>query len=203
MKYEDAFEIIKKLPFDEETTIVKEGGVELYILRPSKLSKRFKDYDRKKNFQIWLYEDGRNFRPNHLRVMIDLHLRVRSRPDLKNQLALTFDNIFYGNDPDKEITRVSGGKFEHFLNPLRIIANLSQLFLIEQDYAYNKESKFDPPTLFYQGWVRQVIDDIKEIDNITMSIASGQPSLTKYTARENKKNNKYTKNLEPLWYLNN
>ena len=202
MKYQDAFEIVKRLPFDEETTIIKNEGVELYVLRPSKLSKRFKDYDLKRNFQIWLRQDDRNFRPNHLRVMIDLHLRNRSRPDLKSKLVLIFDNIFYGNDPDEEIMRISGEKFEHFLNPLRIIANLSQLFLIEQDYAYNKESKFDPPTLFYQGWVRQVLDDIREVDNVSMSIASGQPPLTKYTAKENKKSNKYTENLEPLWYLN-
>lgn len=202
MKYQVAFEIVKKLPFDKETTIVKEEGIELYILRPSKLSKRFKDYDPKKNFQIWLRQGDRNFRPNHLRVIIDLHLRARSRPDLKRQLALIFDNIFYGNDPDEEIKKVSKEKFEHYLNPLRIIANLSQLFLIEQDYAYHKESNFDPPSLFYQGWLRQVIDDVKEIDNISMSTARGQPPLAKYNAKENKKSKKYTKNLKPFWYLN-
>ena len=53
----------------------------------------------KKNFQIWLKEGEREFRPNHLRVMIDLNLRIRSRGDLKERLLFAFDNIFYGRDP--------------------------------------------------------------------------------------------------------
>jgi len=120
-------------------------------------------------------------------VIIDLNLRVRSRPDLKSALLTAFDNIFYGNDPDKEIKRLENEKFDHFLNPLPIIANLSQLFILEQEYSYNRESHFDPPALFYQGWVRQAIDDTKEIDNIVMSIANRQPPPAKYTFLENKK----------------
>lgn len=203
MKYQDAFEIVKRLPFDKKTTIIKEEGIELYILRPSKLSKRFKTYDIKKNFQIWLRTGERVFRPNHLRVMIDLHLRSRSRPDLKKDLLIAFDNIFYGSDPKKEIRKFEKEKFDHFLNPLQIIANLSQLFLIEQEYAYSGESNFDPVNLFYQGWVRQTLLDEREIDNICMSIANRQPPAAKYTILDNKKHKKYTGNPKPLWYLTN
>ena len=196
------FEIVKGLDFDKEMMVCKdENGVEILLLRPSKLSKRFKNYDIKKNFQIWLREGKRKFRPNHLRIMIDLNLRVRSRPDLKKQLLKIFDNIFYGADPDKEIEPIRGEKFEYYLNSLKIIANLAQLFIIEQEYCYHKESRFDPPTLFLQGWIREFIDSPKEIDNLCMSVCNRQPPSVKYTKKENRKHKEFEKKLKPLWYL--
>ncbi|MFH1365618.1 MAG: hypothetical protein ABIH28_03480, partial [archaeon] len=84
----EMFKIVKELEFDNKKTIFKKGDVEIQLYRPSKLSARFKDYDVKKNFQIWLKEGGRIFRPNHLRVMIDLNLRTRSRADLKEELLI-------------------------------------------------------------------------------------------------------------------
>ena len=193
--------IVKKLPFDAKETVFKYDKTEVQLFRPSILSKRFKNYDLKKNFQIWLKEGAREFRPNHLRVMIDLNLRVRSRVELKEKLLLAFDNIFYGKDPVKELTGLSKEKFEHYLNPLPIIGVLNQLFIVEQEYCYNKESNFDPPTLFYQGWVREFIDNPKEIDNLCMSVCNGQPSLVKYVGKENKKSKSYIEDLKPLWYL--
>lgn len=194
-------EMVKSLPFDTKKTVYKAPEIEIYIIRPSKLHKRFKNYDLKKNFQIWLKEGEREFRPNHMRVFIDLNLRVRSRPELKKEMLIAFDNIFYGNDPDDELKTLKSKQFEHFLNPIQVIGFLSQLFIIEQEYNYNKESKFDPPTLFYQGWVREVLDAPKEIDNLCMSIAKWQPPASKYVNLENKKSKSYVKNLEPLWYL--
>jgi len=154
MKYADMFNVVKELVFDKKLPVCNDDGVQLSIFRPSKLERRFQSYDPKKNFQIWLKEGEREFRPNHLRVFIDLNLRTRPRPDLKRSLLTIFDNIFYGNDPDKEITLVNSETFEHYLNSLKIIANLAQLLIIEQNYGYHRESNFDPPTLFFQGWVR-------------------------------------------------
>ena len=201
MDKEKMFQVIKDLKFDERKSVYNDKEMELYILRPSKLSKRFKDYDLKKNFQIWLQQGKRNFKPNHLRVMIDLNLRVRSRPDLKKELLLAFDNIFYGKDPEKELDKLNKEEFEHFLNPLKMIGTLAQLFIIEQEYGYNKESKFEPPTLFLQGWIREFIDSPKEIDNLCMSVCSRQPPKADYVNLENKKSKKYVKNLKPLWYI--
>ncbi len=193
--------IVKELEFDKKKTIYKKGEIEIQLFRPSKLSTRFKDYDPKKNFQIWLKEGDREFRPNHMRVLIDLNLRIRSNPKLKDKLLLAFDNIFYGKDPEKELAELEKEKFEHFLNPITIIGILAQLLLIEQEYGYHKESNFDPPTLFFQGWTREFIDSLKEIDNMCMSVASGQPPKAKYVRLENKKDKKYNSNLRTLWYM--
>lgn len=196
------FKIVKELSFDDKKTVFKKGDTEIQLFRPSKLSARFKDYDVQKNFQIWLKEGEREFRPNHLRVMIDINLRARSRPELKKDLLMAFDNIFYGQDPEKELLKLSNEKFEHYLNDLVIIGILAQLFIIEQEYGYHGESKFDPPTLFFQGWIREFIDNPKEIDNLCMSVCNGQPPLTKYANKENKKNKLYVKESSALWYLN-
>ena len=201
MNKEDLLKIIKELSFDTKRIIYKNGNTELYILRPSELSNRFKSYGLKKNFQIWLKEKDREFRPNHLRVMIDLNLRIRSKPELKKKLLLAFDNIFYGEDPEEELKELSKEKFEHFLNPLIAIGYCAQIFLIEQEYNYNKESKFDPLTLFLQGWIRQFIDSLTEIDNLCMSVCNRQPPKAKYVNLENKKNKKHVNNLRSLWYL--
>jgi len=197
------FEIIKKLRFDEKVFLCKDSeGVEIYVYRPSKLNKKLKNvYDVNKNFQIWLKEEQREFRPNHLRLMIDLNLRTRSKTQLKRELLTIFDNIYYGADPNEEIKLLKTEKFNHYLNSLQIISNLAQLFLIEQDYNYNKESKFEPKTLFFQGWIREFIDSPKEIDNMCMSVCNGQPPKIQYTDKENKKHKKYQEDLVPLWYL--
>jgi len=203
MDKKDIFDIIKKLPFDIEKIVYEGGSIQVFITRPSKLSQRFKDYNLEKNFQIWLKEGNRKFRPNHLRVMIDLNLRVRSNPELKRDLLLAFDNIFYGSDPEKELKKLSKVNFEHFLNPLIVIGILAQLFILEQEYNYNKESRFEPPTLFLQGWIREFIDSPKEIDNLCMSVCNRQPPKVKYVNLENKKDKGHIKPLKPLWYLDN
>lgn len=195
------FKIIRDLSFDTNKVVYQEGDLQVYLFRPSKLSKRFEGYDVKKNFQIWLKEGERTFKPNHLRVMIDLNLRIRSRPDLKEKLLLAFDNIYYGSDPEAELKSLSNEEFEHFLNPLIVIGILVQLFHIEQEYGYNRESKFDPPNLFLQGWIREFIDSPKEIDNLCMSVARGQPPKAKYVKLENKKDKKHKKDLKSLWYM--
>lgn len=195
------FQIVKKLPFNTKRVVYKEGNLSVFLYRPAELSKRFSDYDKKKNFQVWFKDGKREFKPNHMRVFIDLNLRVRSRPSLKKKLLIAFDNIFYGKDPEVELKSLNKESFTHSLNPIIITGVLSQLLIIEQEYAYNKKSRFDPPTLFYEGWVREFIDNPKEIDNMCMSVAHGQPPLTKYNDLENKKGKKFKNGLKPLWYI--
>jgi len=202
MKYNEMLKIIQDLEFDQKKVLCTDGNVQLFVIRPSKLPKKLKnEYDVKKNFQIWLKEGEREFRPNHLRMMIDLNLRTRSRPDLKKKLLTIFDNVFYGKDPNEEIKLLGKEKFDHFLNSLMIIANLAQLFIIEQEFNYERESNFEPKTLFFQGWIREFIDSPKEIDNMCMSVCNGQPPKVQYTDKENKKNKRYNEKRGSLWYF--
>ena len=134
--------------------------------------------------------------------MIDLNLRARSRPDLKDKMLTAFDNIFYGSDPNEAIKFLEEEKFGHFLNTLSIIANLAQLFIAEQEFNYERVSKFEPKTLFFHGWIREFIDSPKEIDNMCMSVCKGREPKVQYTHKENKKHKKYDEKYKPLWYYN-
>jgi hypothetical protein len=198
---EEMFKIVQALPFDVKKITFDDTKTKIFLFRPSVLSNRFVNYDRQKNFQIWFIEGEREFRPNHLRLLIDLNLRIRCRNDLKRELLLAFDKIYYGEDPEIILAPFEQEKFDHFLNSITVIGNLAQLFHIEQEYGYNKKSNFSPPNLFLQGWIRQSIDNPKEIDNLCMSVCSGQPPAAKYTNKENPKNKNYQKKLPPLWYL--
>lgn len=131
------FDVIFKLPIGESVSIFDDGKTDLYVVRPSKI---FKNYDIDKNFQIFIREGNREFRPNHLRVMIDLHLRSISRPDLKRELLLAFDEIFYKKDTFISTQKLVNEEFRFCLNSLQLIAVLHQLFLIEQELNYTKES---------------------------------------------------------------
>ena len=59
MNRENVFRIVKELDFDTNQIVFKELNFEVYLFRPSILSKRFKNYDLEKNFQIWLKENER------------------------------------------------------------------------------------------------------------------------------------------------
>jgi hypothetical protein len=172
-------EIMIKLEFDNELEVFRGGETSISIVSPSSLSPRFKNYNIETNFQIYLNENGPHFKLNHLRIMIDLDLRIRCRPDLKNELLYMFDNIFYSVAPEEEIKFFQNQNFDHYLNSLKIIANFAQLFLIEREYCYNKESNYRSPTLFFQGWIREVIDSPKEINNLCMSLCRFRPPSKK------------------------
>ncbi len=205
MRFEELLGVVKSLPFEEKRTICIDSGTELYLLRPTMPSQNLKhdNYDPLRNFQIWLKEgDHPAFMPNHLRVLIDLNLRSRTRPDLKRELLAVVDNIFYGADPDTAIGVLLKEHFSGHLNSLRIIANLHQLFIAEQLHGYPRESNYDPPSLFFQGWVRCFIDSPKEIDEMCMRAGKGYSAPVCYTSRENRKRKRiFTENLPRQWYL--
>lgn len=200
LNYNEILTKVKDLKIWEKEIILTWDDFEIYLYRPEKA---FKDYDVNKNFQIFLkLSDGREFRPNHLIVMIDLNLRIRSNPDKKKELLSLFDTIFYKNDYSTFIQNINKYKFDHYLYNINIISTLYLLFLIEQDYNYpDKKSKYNPKTLFLHWWVRQFICDWKEIDNLVMSVCRFQPPMSKYTCEDDFNNKRFNKDRKNLRYL--
>ena len=198
--------IIEGLSKDKHVFVYDDREVKISLFRPSTLPPKMnpEKYNVDRNFQIWLhYKDGRTFKPNHLRVFIDLGLRSKCRPDLKRSLCHALDDIYYGESVRKAVSQLVDEEFTLQLDTIEVICCLAQLFVIEQDFNYLGESKFEPKTLFFQGYIRSFLDGFKEIDNLSMSVAKGQPPLVKYTALENKKHKKYTEKRQRLWYLDN
>ena len=197
----EMFEIVKNLEFDKRTSVYKNGQTEIFLVRPSKLSSRFKYYDKDRNFQVWLKDGEKEFRPNHLRLLIDLNLRARSRGDLIKQLLTAFDNIFYGKDPEVELKKLPNEKFEHYLDDLITIGILTQTLILEQEYGYHKESNYNPPSLYLQGWIRAFICNMKEIDTLLSRICGNNPPEAKYTCQDDKNHKKFSEGNKPIWYL--
>ena len=159
MYYEDMFSIVEKLPFDTEAEVFSSDTERIYLLRPSVLPRKFSSYNPETNIQIWLEEPGRKaFKPNHLRILIDLKLRMREHPDLKYKFLEAFDKIFYGADPLISIEPLLSYKYTQHIGSLESTAILAQLFIIEQEYGFMGRTKYNPPSLYIQGWIRNFID---------------------------------------------
>lgn len=196
-------EIVLELPFDTMTEVYNNGKQKVLLYRPSTLSERFRNYNVRTNFQIFLkIGDDRPFRPNHLRLLIDLKLRAREIPHAREELLMAFDEIFYGKDPLEAIEPLTHIGFTQFINPIDITAILAQLFIIEQDIGYGRRSTFAPQSLYIQGWIRTFIESDLEIDQIVYRICRNAPPAVKYTCMDNKNHPKYNPNAKLLWYVN-
>lgn len=201
MQYDKMLDKILTLPFDTMTEVYANDTQKVLVFRPSTLSARFKDYDVNTNFQIFLQiGNGKPFRPNHLRLLLDLKLRSREIPATVNDLLLTFDEIFYGADPLEAVKHIENINYTQFINPIDITAVLAQLFIIEQNIGYGGKSTFNPPALYIQGWIRTFIASEQEIDQIVYRICRNTPPAVKYTCQDNKNHKKHSKNAQPLWY---
>lgn len=202
MTYAEMKDIVLELPFDTMTEIYNNGEQAILLYRPSTLSERFKNYNVNTNFQIFLrIGNDKPFRPNHLRLLIDLKLRVREFPKTKEELLVAFDKIFYGEDPLFAINPLVHIQFTQYINPIDITAILAQLFMIEQDIGYGDKSSFAPPSLYIHGWIRTFIASEQEIDQIVYRICKNTPPAVKYTWQDNKNHRNYNQNAGYLWYI--
>ena len=191
MNYCQLKEFVYSAPFDVMTEVYKNDDVVLSIYRPTKLSKRFKNYDVNKNFQIYMQEgSNKPFRPNHLRMFIDLKLRVMEHPELKELLLESFDKIFYGSDPCNAIAMIRDQNFTLCLNSIEITSKLAQLFLLEQNEGFGRYSKYNPPSLYLQGWIRTFLNETTSIDVLLKGL-----TIINYLNNKLKKYNKFNSNI--------
>lgn len=203
MTYDEMREIVLDLPFDTMTEVYNNGEQAILIYRPSTLSERFKNYDVNTNSQIFLkIGNDKPFRPNHLRLLIDLKLRARELPQYKEDLLIAFDKIFYGDEPLEAILPLTHIHFTQYINSIDITAILAPLFIIEQNIGYGHKSTFNPPSLYIHGWIRTFIASNQEIDQIVYRICRNTPPAVKYTCQDNRNHPRYNPNAQLLWYLN-
>lgn len=210
LTYDKVFKELENLALDKKLLIYDNDEYQIYVFRPSKLDKEYKakNYDVNKNLQIWLKRNDNDyeFMPTHLRVLINLKLMVMNQPEIADELSIAFDRIFYKEDPLQVTKNISISK--RYIDDLDVTAVLAQLFLIEQEIGFAGESKYDPKSLWFQGWVRTFLNEPKEIEKVVKSIfgfggAYGAPKEA-YTKQDNKKKNKtYNPEAKPLWYKNN
>lgn len=204
MEYKEALSIVEELPFDEKRVFYQDSMHVIYLYRPSVVSARYQNYDINKNFQVWLIDKNKDeFKPLHLRVLLDFKLRVMEYPELKEKLLLLGDLIFYGCDPIEAIQKsgLDHIEFHNCISDLPVIATLLQLFILEQDYGYGRKSNYQPRSLYLQGWLREFVASHKQIDELTTRICRGNPPQAKYTREDDENHRLYNPHSQPLWYL--
>jgi hypothetical protein len=167
--YKELLEIIEKLEIGKSRNIYRVDGIDLWIFRPEKLGRSLKSkekYDVKKNFQIFMKKsEGKAFRPNHLRILIDLHLKLISDPKSAESVFSVLEEIYKGEDPLKFKEQLDKLKFKMELDPVLINVCCAQMFMAEQDINYTK-GKIKPPRSFLMGYIRFVKSGEENIDKI-------------------------------------
>lgn len=91
------------------------------------------------------------------------------------------------------------------IDPLDVTLYLTQLFMVEQQISWgereSRESRYEPPYLYFMGYIRMVFDEAKEIDKLCWGAANRNPPLVRYTKIDNKKRKEYLEDKDKLWYL--
>lgn len=153
------YDKVISLPFETSESIIKENGVEVYILRPEKPSPNLKQsYNKNDNFQVWLRIEDKRSEPEHKDYFDDLYSRVRSNSHLIEKYDSLFENIFYGGDPVVLSREIQEDLLDGVSYNLIICAVCAQLFIIEQDVNRKNNSLYNPPSLFFMGYLRSVLD---------------------------------------------
>ncbi|MEM4245254.1 MAG: hypothetical protein QXR60_03570 [Candidatus Nanoarchaeia archaeon] len=170
MDYKQLLEVIKKLEFDKPQIIYSfDDGTQLFIVRPRQLGKSLKSkdkYDIKTNFQIFMNK-GREkpFRPNHLRVLLDLYLKKVSEPLSAEIIFSVLEEIYKGKDPLDFKEELSPLKFRMSLDSPFINVCCAQLFMAEQDINYI-HGKIKPPRAYIMGYIRLIKKGEENIDKV-------------------------------------
>ena len=180
MKYKELLEIINNLKIGESKNIYRVNNTDLWIHRPEKLGSSLKNkdkYDIKTNFQIFMRgEDGKAFKPNHLRILLDLHLKLISNQNSADKLFLILEDIYNGKDPLEFKEELNKMEFKMQLDSALVNVCCAQLFMSEQDINYTK-GKIQPPRSFLMGYIRFIKTKQENIDKILWSSIRHPPRV--------------------------
>ncbi|MBI2663657.1 hypothetical protein HYX15_03970 [Candidatus Woesearchaeota archaeon] len=172
MDYKELLKIIIDLKIGENKNIYRIDNTDLWIHRPEKLGRSLKSkekYEIKTNFQIFMRgQNGKAFKPNHLRILIDLHLKLISNPNSAKKLFDILEDIYNGKDPLEFKNDLSKMNFKMQLDSALINVCCAQLFMAEQDINYTK-GKIQPPRSFLMGYIRFIKAGQENIDKILWS----------------------------------
>ena len=180
MKMKDLKDLILNLEITERKTIYTTSkGEEIFVYKPSKPSATLKhaDYDPRRNFQIFLkFPNKREFRPNHLRLLLDLHLKRLSDKIKSNYIFSVLEKIYEGDDPVDFADKLKDLDFRMQIDSSVLNIYYGQLFMIEQDINWSyRKTQCDPPRSYLMGYIRMVHSGEKEIDRLLWSATRNPP----------------------------
>jgi len=208
MEFHEVEKQIHKLKIGDKKVLYKcSDSSEIYVFRPAEKTTWLKNiYDENLNFQIYLQPPGGYvFKPTHMRVLKSLYLNIENSQDCRDRVLLALENIFHGTCPNQCFEGISPVFFHEQLEPIDTDLYLSQLLMVEQEFNWGKyspkHSHFDPPYLFFMGYIRMVLVGEWKLGVILERVKQRKPPLEKFTSQDNKKHEDYNEKKETLWYL--
>jgi len=143
------------------------------------------------DFAVGLKIPGKDeFRPTHIRLLVDLYIKKESNPEDAKKLFLAFEKMYEGEDPEKLAKKLDKLKFPMKFDSPETNLYYAQLLMIEQDFNFGpgapKRSKLNPPREYLMRFIRWVASGDSQLDRIIFAAAG-----RKYPAPE-----KYSKKLE-------
>lgn len=146
-------------------------GTEVIATRTDKLSEH--------DFSVGLRIPGiPEFRPTHVRLLIDLHLKCLS--DREKALALfeAMEATYQGEDPLPLAKQFAEVKFSMQLDGADVNLLYAQLLMVEQDFNYGpgkKHTNFDPARGFLMAFIRWIRSQEDQIDRVITAAVRNFP----------------------------
>jgi len=164
---------------EHRTVYTNDKGIKVTVTHTGKISP--------KDFGVGLiYPNEPEFRPTHIRLIIDLHIKKISNEVGAHKLFLALEKINKGEDPLKVKEEVKGINFPMQLDDADINLYYTQLLMIEQDVNYapgtGKQSRLNPPHEYLMRFIRWVGSGDSTIDRIIFAAAGRRyPAPEKYS----------------------
>ena len=114
---------------NESIAVYKTVDAQVTAVRTDKISP--------KDFGVGLVLRGKpEFRPTHVRLLFDLHLKRRSEPQKSEKLFYALEKVYEGEDPKKLALELENIDFKMQLDSPEVNLYYAQLLMIEQEFNY-------------------------------------------------------------------
>jgi len=131
-------------------------------------------------------ENKEEFRPTHIRLLIDLYIKRESNLEGSKKLFKALEEVYNGKDPELYVEELRKINFPMQLDEAEVNLYIAQLLMIEQDFNFGpgapKKSKLDPPRKYLMRFLRWVAAGDTQIDRIIFAAAGRKyPAPKKYS----------------------
>jgi hypothetical protein len=138
-----------------------------------------------KDFAVGLEIPGQSeFKPTHIRLIVDVFLKRASNPTGAQQLLGLLERLFNGEDATVLAAEARQLEFPMKFDSAETNLYYSQLLFVEQDInyggEYGKTSKMNPPRNFLMSFLRFAMSGDKEIDKVVFQAVRNLPPPKKY-----------------------
>lgn len=168
---------IMDIPFNEFRTVYTTDSTNtLFVYRPEMPSLHLRnEYDRKKNFQIFIGTEEDRAKPAYEELVRDLHYKRISYSLNFQILFKSIEDIYSGGDPDSHFQNLSALSGDKIYYSYFTCLCLVQLMMAEQEINTQDHWKVKPSRAFLMGKIREVNAQESDIETIIRNLNYRSP----------------------------